>query len=241
MKPTILVVCLALVAMSFAPAAASADQLFNHSLASPGVYFGSGNVNAGFTILDTTNTDGSTLELGLEAIERYIGPITPTSNDYLAAATDTKDASWNFVFSVNSGTDPLSAYTYSLSITNDNTLASYAFDPTLLPDNAQVGADACANNATGCAMNLANDGFQNSENLGFSFLATPLAFNASAPDEYTITLAANPKSGVNTDPSVSINVTAETPEPATLALMGGGLLLLGLAVSRRKRLFADQA
>lgn len=237
MKTTCLVLCLALAAMVLAPATASADEIFNTSLASPGVYFGTGNANSGFTVLDTTNTDGSTLELALEAVTRFVGPITPTVNDYTALASAGPRASWDFVFSVNTGTAALSAYTYSLGIEDDTTHTSYSFDPTLLPDNAQHGAFGCS----GCAINLGNNGFQNSENLGFSFLATPLSFNPSAPDTYTITLSANPVSGTNTDPSVSINVNAETPEPATWALMGGGLLVLGLAAVRRRAIFPSNA
>lgn len=231
MKASCLVLSLALLALVVAPRSASADEIFNTALAAPGVYFGSGNVNSGFTVLDTTNTDGSTLELALEAVTRFVGPITPTTNDYTAAASSGPRASWDFVFSVNTGTDPLSAYTYSLVVENDNTHTSYSFNPTLLPDNAQVGSFACS----ACAFNSANNGFQNSENLGFSFLAGPLGFSASAPDTYTITLSADPVNGINTDPSVSINVNAETPEPATWALMGGGLLVLGFAAFRRKR------
>jgi hypothetical protein len=50
-------------AVILAPAA-SASESFDAELATPGVYFGSGNINAGFTVPDTTNSDGSVLELG---------------------------------------------------------------------------------------------------------------------------------------------------------------------------------
>ena len=221
--------------------AAFASEVFNSTLANPpGVYFGSGNVNSGFTVLDTTNTDGSVLELGLSAIQRFVGPITPSANDYNVSTSAGPLATWDFVFSVNTNTtgltsgDVLGDYTYNLSILDTNNGHSVSFSPTLLGDNAQYGADACP--GAGCAYNPANSGMQNAENLGFSFLSTPLGFSASSTDTYSITLSALPISGTNTDPAVTILVSPQstaTPEPATLGLTA--VLMLGMAFFYRRR------
>lgn len=222
-------------AIIIAPAA-SATEIFDGSLSDPGVYFGTGNPNYGFTILNTVNSDGSPMQMALAANIRYGGPVTPTSNDYVVPTGGGPYALWDFIFSVNTGTDPLSAYTYNIGIVNDTTGATYSFNPILLPDNAQVGADACSNNHIGCAYNGANSGMQNAENLGFSFLSGPLGFDPNAADNYTITLSALPVNGSNVDPSVSINVMAEapTPEPMTQGMVGAGLVGLGLIGGKRR-------
>ena len=227
-------------AVILAPAA-SAEESFDASLASPpGVYWGTGNANAGFTVLDTTNSDGSVLELGLSAIDRFVGPITPSGDEYFVSPTSGPDALWDFVFSVNTNAtglitgDTLGDYTYALTITNETTSASESFDPTLLPDNAQYGAAACLNEHDGCAYNSANSGMQNAENLGFSFLATNIGFDPSAPDTYQITLSATSVNGSsNTDPSVTILVST-APEPAAVFLLGTVLLAV-IFVNKRLR------
>ncbi|HEX5228309.1 MAG TPA: PEP-CTERM sorting domain-containing protein [Bryobacteraceae bacterium] len=242
---TVFFIGVGLAALTVVPAAL-ASEVFDSSLASPpGVYFGSGNVNSGFTVLDSTNTDGSVLELGLSAIQRFVGPITPSTNDYDVSTSAGPLASWDFVFSVNTNAtgltngDVLGDYTYNLSILDENNGHSASFNPTLLPDNAQYGADACP--GSGCAYNPLNSGMQNAENLGFSFLSTPLGFDASSTDTYQITLSANPISGTNTDPAVTIQVFPQnvaTPEPSTIgltvALMAGMVFLY-----RRRRIGAQ--
>lgn len=230
-------------AVILAPAA-SAEEFFDAALASPpGVYWGTGNINAGFTVLDTTNNDGSVLELGLSAIDRFVGPITPSGNEYTVSPSSGPDASWDFVFSVNTNAtglstgDTLGDYTYLLTITNETTSLSESFSPTLLPDNAQYGSAACPNEHAGCAYNSANSGMQNAENLGFSFLATNIGFDPSAADTYEITLAATTVNGsINTDPAVTIlvNVGNTVPEPSALSLLGTVLFAV-LFVNKRLR------
>src|SRR4249920_3591684 len=57
---------------------AFASEIDNTALvAPPGVYFGSGNANSNFTVDKETN-----IEIGLSAIERFLGPITPVGNVY---------------------------------------------------------------------------------------------------------------------------------------------------------------
>src|SRR5580704_7117481 len=72
---------------------------FDTSLAGPGFYNGHGSPNTNFTVA----TQGS-LELGLEANIRFIGPIDPGagSSTYQApAGTTGGDANWDFLFSIN--------------------------------------------------------------------------------------------------------------------------------------------
>lgn len=189
---------------------ASAVVTYDTNLANPGWINGSGTVNGHFTVY-TEATNG--IELGLRAALRFIGPITPTGNIYTApVGTGPGGAAlWNFEFSVNAGSV---ANTHSLlSITGPG--VNLAFNPQLIPDNSTAGAL-----------------YQNSENLGFSFLAPFISFNPYASGVYTFDLQLF-DSGNHQLGEVAIQVNA-VPEPSTWAMMILGFAGIGFLAYRRR-------
>jgi hypothetical protein len=229
--------CLAVLAAGVCVAGLSASTLsYDAALSSPGGFYnGTGGINAGFTVLDASNTDGSSLELGLSAIQRFMGPITPTGNDYTAPlGISGGDAKWDFSFSVYTGSDSLSAYTYSVTITDQTTHATVNFDPTLL-DNSYWSGGATGHETSTKDLST-EDGLQNSENLSFSFLSSALGFNPNSTDPYLITLAADPTDSTSVDSvSIEVNQPASTvPEPGSISIAAGGLLLLGIVFLKKR-------
>jgi len=188
---------------------ASAVVTLDQDLAS-GWTQGSGTSNGHFAV----DTEDNGVELGLRASIRFVGPITPTGNLYIAPTGSTPPgrALWNFEFSVNPGSF---VNTYSvLTITGPGGSSTYNLQ--LIPDNTPVGGPL----------------YQNSENLGFAFLGGPINFNPNDTGIYTIDLklfsAEDRQLG-----DVSIQVSA-VPEPSTWAMLILGFAGVGFMAYRRK-------
>lgn len=201
-----------LASMALQPARATIVD--NADLSGLGYYNGTGAINGGFTV----DTEGG-VEAGLRASIRGGGggPVTPIGNVYdVPTGLKGGDALWNFDYSVNPGN--LTGTYAVLSIIN------------LATNQTATFTDSGATGPYGDATN--GNGYQNSENLEFSFLGGPLGFNANANDAYDIILTVF--SSADTElASVSIDVAA-VPEASTWAMMLLGFCGLGLLAYRRQ-------
>jgi len=189
---------------------ASAVVTLDQNLAS-GWTQGTGTSNGHFAV----DTEANGVELGLRASLRFVGPITPTGNLYIAPVGSTPPgrALWNFEFSVNPGT--LVGTHSLLTITGPG--GSFAFNPaTLILDNTPPGGPL----------------YQNSENLGFNFLGGPINFNPNASGIYTFDLKLFSSADLLLG-DVSIQVNA-VPEPSTWAMLILGFAGIGFMAYRRK-------
>jgi hypothetical protein len=211
---------------------------FDANLASPGVYYGSGNINGGFVTADTTD-----IELGLRTIERYVAPIAPdgSSSTYDvktgdATAPGHTGTDWGFVFSINTALSAASSFTLA------NITAS------LCVEDVGQGTTNCGN-PLGITDNVLSPtspttGVQNSEALQFLNTTSPtdtrffdLGFNIDADDTYIFTLSVSDlATGALLDSVQMTDIAgagATVPEPSSIALFGAGLLGLGLILRRK--------
>jgi hypothetical protein len=218
----------------------------------PGVYYGNGNQfdNVGW-VVDNEAASTESLEIGLDTITRYVGPVSPTTgNVYNVGVGNTTVPNksgplWGFGFSANgTGGLLLSGYNLSLTIADSVTGSTITIDPKTISDNGGTngtlagsvgGTDGCS--ALGAGSNpgcnpLTQTGIQNAENMSFPIAGDPL-YNPWIADTFTITLSATGLAG-NSLGSVTEVINA-VPEPASMALLGSAVAWLGFLRRRRAK------
>lgn len=221
---------IAAIALAATAAAASAGDPFTLSFDDSFNGFGatlpigSGIQNENFAI---ARNDALGIEIGLQAIERFVGTVPNTDERYFV----------NPGFSPVSGSDPTpstnATWNYNWGIILPTATQNWDIDLRVDFDNG-FGAQDFVN----IDLNFFLDGLNvntaaDSQNLAFSFWQLPPfnapSFDPTAPGEYDIDLTVRDQSGaIAARTAIVVEVV---PSPGTAALLGLG----GLVAMRRRR------
>jgi hypothetical protein len=220
-------------------------------LVTPDIIFGSGNANGSFTGQTLNN-----IEVGLRGKQRYPaanifnydGVNTYTFDSTVLTTNPANRSIFNFEWSINVDQDgssgaTLSDFGYLFSFDTDPTagVAYTSFDPFNTPgfyDHAlglnttpNGGGTVSASNADLLTNMTSFNVAQQSANLGFGYSADP-----DLPGVYDFKMDVLDLTTSQTLSSAEIRVLVTpvpVPEPATLALMLGGVGLIGFTARRR--------
>jgi hypothetical protein len=224
-------------ALGLLPGSASADVVtYNTGLVPPGVYFGTGNANSGFTV----DTAGN-VEVGLSAIDRFVAPITPTGNVYDVPLGNTAlpntGSAWGVTFSINlqagGGGLTLSGIDAVLTVTDVGTGFSQSIPEFL----TLLSGNTCYDGGVASCANASDYGVQNSEPGSLFASIGDTNFNDQIGDTYDITLSVYGCSSANctTNLLASDSIQVDSiPEPNTVAILATAIAGLGFFWLRRR-------
>lgn len=232
-----------LAALTLASTASAATQ-FDQNV-TPGVIFGSGNANGGFT---TDRANG--VELALRGKLRHNaaglpentfnsnGDGTYTFQAGVAPTQSFPTAVWSFEWSINSNYDGsgvnLDALTYAMGVDSDpgagttfstfDPINTVFFDHSIGNNGTTAATDSVATNDAEYAALIANNNVAQNSWKAHWFISP---FDPTVNGTYDLFITASDQNGELARVDVQIIVV---PEPASLALLGLG----GLAVLRRR-------
>jgi hypothetical protein len=199
---------------------------YDANLAPPGVYFGTGNFNGGFTIADENG-----IEIGLRAILRQgSSSIDAPDGTYLVPLGDEPGnptggpyAAWDVDFSINlnqgSGLD-LAQVTTAITVKDLTTNVVLFSNAPVLPGGGDTYSPGDTQTYSGT-----ETGVQNAENPLFF-----PGFNVETSNNYQITLAVYKGATLEDTDTIQVDVA---PEPGTLLLLATGILGFGRLLRRK--------